>query len=144
MQNMDDVECAICGKESDDLIQVWFTPKIDAFICEQCYAAIMDEIERLTIELIRAGVDPHQREDKEAKVVLKSSEPMDQDRIKRKVEQDANDAWMRENEPRGNLYRSYVGWSGCADQDCLAGCRPSQGHCERLRLFIERAYGGWE
>jgi hypothetical protein len=39
----------------------------------------------------------------------------------------------------GNLYRSHEGWPGCSDQDCLSACDTSQGHCERLRLWIEAA-----
>lgn len=43
--------------------------------------------------------------------------------------------------PIGNLYQAYggsTGWMGCADQDCLLLCDTSKGHCERLRLFLER------
>lgn len=43
--------------------------------------------------------------------------------------------------PEGNLYRAYgekLGWDGCAYDDCLPACRPSRGHCERLKLFLER------
>lgn len=43
--------------------------------------------------------------------------------------------------PRGNLWRAYgenLGWGGCADEDCLPQCNSAEGHCERLKLFLER------
>lgn len=41
----------------------------------------------------------------------------------------------------GNLYRAYgeeLGWPGCADEYCLPKCNTARGHCERLKLFLER------
>jgi hypothetical protein len=48
----------------------------------------------------------------------------------------------RASGPFGNLYEAYggayPGWPGCDDKDCLPKCRTENGHCERLKLFIER------
>lgn len=47
--------------------------------------------------------------------------------------------------PVGNLYQAYGGisdWPGCADQHCLPKCRPSEGHCERLKVFLKQRTHG--
>lgn len=45
----------------------------------------------------------------------------------------------------GNLTMAYAGgchgWGGCHGQACLAACRPSRNHCERLKMFLEQS--GW-